>query len=284
MSEYGEPSPWGRVAAALGLLVLVGGGLAALTYGGNGSADPSAGDTTTATTATTTPTTAPSSPTPAAPTTTAPATETPVELPLHALALVDISASMDFASGDGSRMDLTVAGLRAGLHALPDTSALGLWEFSEKLDGDRDYLELAQVQPLDHPVGNGTQRDAIVDQIDSLTRRTTHGTGLYDTVLAAYRQMLRDFDPDAGNSLLLFTDGANDDPTSISEGDLIRELAQLQDPRRPIPIVAVGISKDADTDALKRIAAATGGLALTAEGPEDVASAFRKATRDRRSS
>ena len=268
MPEYDEPGPWGKVAAALGLLVLVGGGFAALSYGDKAVGPAASADPTHSPVATVTPTSTPTTATPTpSPTTSAPAPQT-----LRILGLVDVSASMDFLAGDGTRMDLTAAGLHDGLGLLPDSAALGLWVFSETLNGTRDYEDLVPVRTL-----GTTQRATLRDAIDTLTGRTTHGTGLYDTVLAAYRQMLDDYDAAASNSLLLFTDGANDDPTSISEDDLIRELTRLQDPQRPIQVIAIGITQDADSEALGRIADATGGLALTAEHPEDVATAFQKA-------
>ena len=59
---------------------------------------------------------------------------------------------------------------------------------------------------------------------------TTGGTGLYDTTLAAYRQPLRDYNPDYYNSVILLTDGADDDPGSVSLTELLKELRSLKDP------------------------------------------------------
>ena len=198
-------------------------------------------------------------------------------VPMRALGVVDVSASMDFPADRGTRMDVTVAALRAGLSLFPDSAALGLWAFSEELDGHRDYRELIPVRRLGTPVDAATQREAITVTIGGLTKLTTGGTGLYDTVLAAYEQMQREYDPEASNSILLFTDGANDNPGSISEDALIRELTRLQDPNRPIQIIAIGITRDADSAALTRIATATGGFAMVAERPEDMRAVFQRA-------
>jgi hypothetical protein len=174
-------------------------------------------------------------------------------------------------------MDVTVAALRAGLSLFPDSAAAGLWAFSEKLDGPRDYRELVPLRPLGTSVGSATQREAIDAKVSTLTGLTTQGTGLYDTTLAAYRALQREYDPNAVNSILLFSDGANDDPESISEDELVAQLTALQDPERPIQIIAIGITHDADEAALSRIATATGGFSMIAERPEDMAAIFQKA-------
>jgi hypothetical protein len=198
-------------------------------------------------------------------------------VPIRALAVVDVSASMDFPAEHGTRMDVTVAALRAGLSLFPDSAAAGLWAFSEKLDGPRDYRELVPLRPLGTSVGSATQREAIDAKVSTLTGLTTQGTGLYDTTLAAYRALQREYDPNAVNSILLFSDGANDDPESISEDELVAQLTALQDPERPIQIIAIGITHDADEAALSRIATATGGFSMIAERPEDMAAIFQKA-------
>ena len=202
-------------------------------------------------------------------------------VPIRALAVVDVSGSMDFKAGQGTRMDVTVAALQAGMSFFPDSGAVGLWAFSEKLDGARDYRELAPIRHLGDQVGGTTQRAVLTAQISGLTRLTTGGTGLYDTVLAAFKHLQRHYDPDAVNSILLFSDGANDDPGSISQQELVAQLTSLQDPKRPIQIIAIGITRDADEAALTRIATAAGGFSMIAERAEDMTAVFEKAMQAR---
>jgi len=198
-------------------------------------------------------------------------------VPIRSLAVVDVSGSMDFPASHGTRMDVTVSALQTGLSLFQDSSAVGLWAFSEKLDGPRDYRELLPIRRLGEPAGGVSQRDALAGEISGLTRLTTGGTGLYDTVLAAYRDLQSHYDPKAVNSILLFTDGANDDPGSISENELVSQLSRLANSERPVQIIAIGITKDSDEAALSRIAAATGGFAMIAERPEDMIAVFQKA-------
>jgi hypothetical protein len=198
-------------------------------------------------------------------------------LPTRTLAVVDVSGSMDFDAGGQSRMALTTAATQEGLGLFPDAAAIGLWAFSHQLDGDSDHRSLLPVRRLGARVAGGTQRDALAQGLDSLTGMTGGGTGLYDTTLAAYRAVLADYDPEAANSVLLFTDGANEDPGSISLPELIDRLRDLADPSRPVRIIAIGISADADAGALRRIARTTGGDAYVAEDPADMPTVFRQA-------
>lgn len=198
-------------------------------------------------------------------------------MPTRALAVIDVSGSMDFDAGGSTRMELTTAATRSGLDLFPDAAAIGLWAFSEKLDGEVDHRPLVPIRRLGAAPAGQSQRAALARSLDALPDLTGGGTGLYDTTLAAYRAVLEDHDPRAMNSVLLFTDGANDDPGSIGLHDLLAELRALADPARPVRIIAIGVSADADAKALRTIARATGGEAYVAEQPEDMATVFRQA-------
>src|SRR3546814_13246184 len=64
------------------------------------------------------------------------------------------------------------------------------------------------------------------------------GTGLYDTTLAAFRSAQKDYDPDYFNAVVLLSDGANDDPGSMRQADLLKALRDEADPERPVRIIA----------------------------------------------
>ncbi|MDF1605704.1 substrate-binding domain-containing protein [Nocardioides sp. YIM 152315] len=198
-------------------------------------------------------------------------------LPTRALAVVDVSGSMDFDAGGQTRMALTTAATQQGLGLFPDAAAIGLWAFSHRLAGASDHRELLPIRQLGAHVQGGTQRDALAAGLVGLGSLTGGGTGLYDTTLAAYQAVLADYDPEAANSVLLFTDGANDDPGSISLPQLMARLRDLADPSRPVRIIAIGISADADAAALRQIARATGGDAYIAKDPADMPRVFSEA-------
>lgn len=202
---------------------------------------------------------------------------TTLSVPTRALAVVDVSGSMNFTAGDSTRVDLTVAAARSGLELFPDSAAIGLWAFSHRLEGDRDHRTLVPVRRLAAPAGGAGQRALLDRALADLPDLVDGGTGLHDTVLAAYRTATRDHDPDAANTVLVFTDGTNEDPGSISERELLQRLRKLHDPERPVRVIAIGISADADARVLHRIAAATGGAAYVARRPQDMAEVFRTA-------
>lgn len=117
--------------------------------------------------------------------------------------------------------------------------------------------------------------------MDELAGLTDGGTGLYDTALAAYKEALRSYRPHYSNAVVLLTDGQNEDPGSISLRALLAQLKQLRDPDRPVRLVGIAISGDADLAALKEMSHATGGEAYLAAQPQDVLEVFAKAVLSR---
>jgi Mg-chelatase subunit ChlD len=205
-----------------------------------------------------------------------------LSVPSSILAVIDASGSMDFSAGDRTRMELLAEAARLGLDFLPGHARVGLWTFSIDMGGPgRDWRVLEPTHRLDKLQFGRTQRFALRARADELVELTGGGTGLYDTTLAAYRQALRDYRKSYSNAVVLMTDGANDDPGSISEERLLAQLKRLRNPKRPVRIVAIGISDDADLPALRRIAAATGGTAFVAQDPTDIAAVFARAVLSR---
>lgn len=199
-----------------------------------------------------------------------------MSVPSSVLAVLDVSGSMDFETpADGRRIDVAVGAAQVALETFPGHARVGLWAFSIDQGGpNQDWRVMEPVRRLDAEVGGSSQRELLGARAIELADLTSGGTGLHDTALAAYRRALADYDPAYANSVILLTDGANDDPGSISEETLIRRLEALVDPLRPVRIIGIGISADADLAALERIAAATGGRAHRADTPEDVLRVF----------
>ncbi|NGN92895.1 VWA domain-containing protein [Nocardioides sp. KC13] len=198
--------------------------------------------------------------------------------PQRALAVVDVSGSMAWPSAPGSettRLQLTQAAATEAVELLPGGAAIGLWAFSEETEGalGGDHTVLVPTRQL---ATNG-QRAALSEEIAGLTARTGGGTALHDTALAAYQAAVASYDPLASNTVLLFTDGTNDDPDSMDLAELVRQLEAASDPSRPVRVLGIGITADADLGALQAIADATGGEAYVAERPEDVGSVLREA-------
>jgi Mg-chelatase subunit ChlD len=82
------------------------------------------------------------------------------------------------------------------------------------------------------------------------------------------------YDARSISSVILLTDGENDDPGSLSLKELVDTFERERDPARPVQIVAIGMGPEADAGALKRIAGATGGRSYVARDPGDISEVF----------
>jgi hypothetical protein len=196
-------------------------------------------------------------------------------VPSRSLVVVDVSGSMDFTDAGRTRISLAVSAAENALELFPDNAQLGLWAFSVNLGGgNRDYTQLAPMRPLSAEPGGVSQRQVLSEALRRLPRMTDGGTGLYDTTLAAVRTLQDDYDARAINTVILLTDGENEDPGSLSLKELVGTLERERDPARPIQVVAVGMGPEADVRALKRIAGSTGGRSYVARDPADISEVF----------
>lgn len=200
-------------------------------------------------------------------------------VPARSLVVFDVSGSMSYvADDDHSRMQLTQKAALIGESLFPDNTQLGMWAFSLDLDGpQKDYRELAPIKRLDAPAASGNQRDAVQGAIGELGGLVGGGTGLYDTISAAYRQVQSTYDPSAVNSVIVLTDGENEDPVSLTKKQLLRQLHDEADPARPVLIITIGITDDADADVLREISDATGGSSYLARNAADIPQVFAQA-------
>lgn len=202
---------------------------------------------------------------------------TRLSLSTHSLAVIDISGSMGDKVGAKTRMQLTIEAATGGLSLFPPSASLGLWTFSTKIGSDgSDYKELVPIAPLSE-----RQRARIVGQLKIQHPVPNGGTGLYDTAIAAVRAVRSHYDSTAVNSILLFTDGKNDDPGSPTLQQTVKTLEGLTDPAKPVRIIALGMGPDANPDELRTLAAATGGLSYVARNPGDLRQVFIDALQSR---
>ncbi|HYN96202.1 MAG TPA: VWA domain-containing protein, partial [Pilimelia sp.] len=170
-----------------------------------------------------------------------------------------------------TRSQVTSEACRRGLGLFDDSWAVGLWAFSTELVGARDWRELVPVGPL------ATQRGRLLASLGQLGPKRNGGTGLYDTLLAAYRTVQTGWDPGRINSLVMFTDGENDDNDGISLPVLLGQLDRLKDPRRPIQVVIIGIGPSVGFQPLQQITRVTGGGVFVTEDPARIGEIFLKA-------
>ncbi|MET9833647.1 substrate-binding and VWA domain-containing protein [Streptomyces sp. NPDC006385] len=193
--------------------------------------------------------------------------------------VVDASASMsEPVPGTGkSRMDVTKASLLQALATFTPQDEIGLWDFSTKLDGSKDYRVLVPTERLGDRKDGGTQRDRLSAAFDGLAPVPNGATGLYDTALAAYKSATASYTKGRFNALVVLTDGVNQDPGSISRTDLLAQLERLTNPERPVTLIVIAVGPDADREEAARIAEATGGSGHAVTDPSQIHSVILKA-------
>jgi hypothetical protein len=202
--------------------------------------------------------------------------------PSRLLAVFDVSTSMKASVGTGTRATLARDAAKSALTLFPDRSSIGLWAFARRLQGDSDWMELVPTRTLDADAGGRPQRDVLSEQLDSIPGRLAPGgTGLYDTALAAVRSARANYDPAAVTSVVIITDGKDEDEDTIGLDALLQSLADEVDPSRPVKVIGIALGPDADLGALEQIAGATGGAAYSALDENDLQTVLLDALRQR---
>jgi Bacterial extracellular solute-binding protein/von Willebrand factor type A domain len=186
------------------------------------------------------------------------------------LVVIDVSGSMGKSAPHSSQSLIAV--VRSGVSQLTDlmpaTSHIGLWEFGSRLDGRRDYRSLVPTGKL-----SVAQRKAVDGAADHLKARAT-GTGLYDTILAAYRHQQDNFQPGMPNEVLVFTDGKDqDDPGGISLASLRSSLAAA-DPGRHVQVGVLGFGNQLPITSLTHALGPVDGQVDRLTNTPDVIGAF----------
>jgi len=186
--------------------------------------------------------------------------------------VVDASFSMaeQVPGTDRTRMDVTKASLLQALATFTPEDEIGLWEFSTKLDGAKDYRVLVPTERLGDRKGDGTQRDRLSAAFGGLEPVPGGATGLYDTTLAAYKSATSSYAKGKFNALVILTDGVNEDPGSITRSALVRTLQQLTNPERPVPLIMIAVGPEADREEAQQIAEATGGSGYEVTDPTQI--------------
>lgn len=190
------------------------------------------------------------------------------------LALIDLSGSMAaHVDGGPRRIDLVAAAASSALATFPAGSSVGLWAFTTG-DGQDDVRRLVPVGPLDEVVGGVPRASLLAAAVEGMEPVDFGGTPLYDATLAAVREVRAGWDPRRVNSVVLLSDGRNEDDDSITLEVLLQTLAEEADPARPVPVITIAYGPDADAAVLAQIADATGGATYRAPEPHQIGGVF----------
>jgi hypothetical protein len=183
------------------------------------------------------------------------------------LAVIDVSGSMEEPAANGlRRIDVFQQAAMGAVQKFSGEAELGVWLFSTARNGDLDYEDVAPIAPL----ADAAHTQNIAGIIQSLPSRLGGATGLYDTTLDAVKRVRESYDPEKVNSVLVITDGKNEDQNGINLDQLLAELKKIDDPNKPVPVIMIGFGPDTDLQAMQQIAKATKGGAYSATEPEDL--------------
>jgi Ca-activated chloride channel homolog len=183
------------------------------------------------------------------------------------LVVIDVSGSMlDPANNGLRRIDVFQLAAGEALSKFSGEAELGVWVFSQNRVGTQDWEDLSPIAPLSDPA----HVQEINGIVASLPDRAYGATGLFDTILAAVTRVKEEYDPSKINSVLLITDGRNEDDNGIDLPTLLSNLKAIEDPTKPVPVILIGFGPDTDVDVMSQIAKSTGGAAYSAAVPEDL--------------
>lgn len=183
------------------------------------------------------------------------------------LAVIDVSGSMEEPAENGlRRIDIFQQAAVGAMEKFSGEVELGVWLFSTARNGDIDYEDVSPIAPL----ADLAHKQQIAGIIQSLPGRLGGATGLYDTTLAAVQRVRESYDPEKVNTVLVITDGKNEDENGIDLETLLAELKKIDDPTKPVAVIMIGFGPDTDLAAMQRIAQATKGAAYSASKPEDL--------------
>nr|WP_221381202.1 substrate-binding and VWA domain-containing protein [Actinoplanes polyasparticus] len=195
--------------------------------------------------------------------------------PGRVLAVFDVSGSMNTkvpTANNQSRAAVTRRAAAAGLSMFSDKWAVGVWLFSTEMVGKRPWKQIVPISPLT------SSRTTLQESIGQIVPKEDGNTGLYNTVLDAYKEVKRTWQPGKVNSVILFTDGQNDNASGIKIEQLLSELKRLNDARKPVRLVIIGIGDEVSETELQTIVKATpaGGVFVTKD-PAKMSSIFVEA-------
>jgi hypothetical protein len=197
-----------------------------------------------------------------------------VTQPGRLLAVIDVSGSMLTpvpTAGNKTREQVTVEAAAAGLGLFGDDWSVGLWVFSTKMEGNQPWRSLVGIGSV------ATQRAQLAAALGTVQPKQNGNTGLYDTLLAAYKAVQANWDASRVNSVVIMTDGQNDNPGGLTLDQLTAQLQKVADPRKPVEVIAIGIGNEVSEAELNKITQVTRGATFIASDPSKIGQIFLQA-------
>ncbi len=173
-------------------------------------------------------------------------------LGVRATVLVDVSASMGTTEGAKTRLANVVAALNSTMTVMPPDFGLGVWTFGKNLDGTEPHKVAAATAAL-----TDDQRTKVATALSALRPSETRSDEAYPSLIAAYKSAVSGYTPGRTNSVLLITDGPDDDST-VTGPQLASSITAATDPAHPVRIDVIVLGGNG-TQTLQALAQQTGG-------------------------
>ncbi|MEU8657625.1 substrate-binding domain-containing protein [Actinoplanes philippinensis] len=196
------------------------------------------------------------------------------------LLLIDESGSMNERIGAGpeTKASLLRESGASAAELFNEETTIGMWYFGAAGAADPAHTEVVPFGPITAGTGGKPRRQALAEQITAYRPRANAGTPLYQSVLDGVDAMRKQAQAGRPSVVVVLTDGADGGTRfAMSNQEFLKRLNAGRDPARPVPVIAVGYGPDANLKALQDMAKATGGQAIAARDPADLASAMAKA-------
>ncbi|MEV0764284.1 VWA domain-containing protein [Nocardia sp. NPDC050435] len=173
-------------------------------------------------------------------------------LGVQSTVLLDTSSSMSTIDGSATRLATVIGALRSTMNVMPPDFGLGVWAFAKNLDGTTPYDVLAPTKTL-----TDDQRTAVGAALGTVKAAESRTDQAYPTLLAAYRSAIANYVAGKTNSILLITDGPDDDST-ITGAKLLADITAAVDKAKPVRIDVIVVGGPG-TQTLQGVAEQTGG-------------------------
>jgi hypothetical protein len=193
---------------------------------------------------------------------------------VQALLALDVSGSMLERGENGTRLSIVQRSTVQATGAVAPTTIAALWVYSLHVGTKADDFK----QVVDYGgLGTAKQLGAVDRAVAGLDTSVGGGSGLYDTIAAAYARATSAWRPGYTNTLVVVADGPNEDDYGLTLDLLKQRLAQSKDPAKPVQLVVLGIGDRADAAAMQQVVAITGGRYVPTQNVDDLGPALTKA-------
>jgi Ca-activated chloride channel homolog len=205
---------------------------------------------------------------------------TAITQPGRMLAVFDVSGSMKAkvpTAGGLTRAQVTQGVARQGLALLDGRWSVGNWTFSTNMAGKRPWVENMPISSV------ATNLPELKSAIGKIVPKDGGDTGLFDTALAAYERVQKGWQPGVSNSVVIYTDGKNDNPGGLTIDQLVAKMTKLRNPAKPVRMIIIGMGTTIDRNELEAIVKASGsGGVFVATDPAKIGEIFLEAIASRR--